>query len=81
MWIDKLVGAKPDFEWSSGTEFPEDLSRFRLIIHCGACVMTETQMKSRLERAKEAGVPVVNYGIAIAAMHGILDRSLEPVMK
>ncbi|MGN0673879.1 MAG: [FeFe] hydrogenase H-cluster maturation GTPase HydF [Anaerovoracaceae bacterium] len=81
MWIDKLVGAKPDFEWSSGTEFPEDLSRFRLIIHCGACVMTETQMKSRLERAKEVGVPVVNYGIAIAAMHGILDRSLEPVMK
>ena len=81
MWIDKLVGAKPDFEWSSGNEFPEELGQYKLIIHCGACVMTETQMKSRLERAKEAGVPVVNYGIAIAAMHGILDRSLEPVMK
>lgn len=81
MWIDKLVGAKPDFEWSSGNEFPEELEQYKLIIHCGACVMTETQMKSRLERAKEAGVPVVNYGVAIAAMHGILDRSLEPVMK
>lgn len=81
MWIDKLVGAKPDFEWSSGNEFPEELGQYKLIIHCGACVMTETQMKSRLERAKEAGVPVVNYGIAIAAMHGILDRSLEPLMK
>lgn len=81
MWIDKLVGAKPDFEWSSGNEFPEELGQYKLIIHCGACVMTETQMKSRLERAKEAGVPVVNYGIAIATMHGILDRSLEPLMK
>lgn len=81
MWIDKLVGAKPDFEWSSGNEFPEELGQYKLIIHCGACVMTETQMKSRLERAKESGVPVVNYGVAIAAMHGILDRSLEPVMK
>lgn len=81
MWIDKLVGAKPDFEWSSGNEFPEELEQYKLIIHCGACVMTETQMKSRLERAKEAGVPVVNYGVAIAAMHGILNRSLEPVMK
>ena len=81
MWIDKLVGAKPDFEWSSGNEFPEELGQYKLIIHCGACVMTETQMKNRLERAKEAGVPVVNYGVAIAAMHGILDRSLEPVMK
>lgn len=81
MWIDKLVGAKPDFEWSSGNEFPEELGQYKLIIHCGACVMTETQMKSRLERAKEAGVPVVNYGVAIAAMHGILNRSLEPVMK
>lgn len=81
MWIDKLVGAKPDFEWSSGNEFPEELGQYKLIIHCGACMMTETQMKSRLEGAKEAGVPVVNYGIAIATMHGILDRSLEPLMK
>lgn len=80
-WIKSVIGAEPDFTWSSGNEFPENLGEYKLIIHCGACVMTETAMKSRLERAKEAGVPVVNYGIAIASMHGILARSLEPLMK
>lgn len=80
-WIKSIIGAEPDFTWSSGNEFPENLGEYKLIIHCGACVMTETAMKSRLERAKEAGVPVVNYGIAIASMHGILARSLEPLMK
>lgn len=80
-WIKSIIGAEPDFTWSSGNEFPENLGEYKLIIHCGACVMTETAMKSRLERAKEAGVPVVNYGIAIASIHGILARSLEPLMK
>lgn len=80
-WIKSVIGAEPDFTWSSGNEFPENLGEYKLIIHCGACVMTETAMKSRLERAKEADVPVVNYGIAIASMHGILARSLEPLMK
>lgn len=80
-WIKSIIGAEPDFTWSSGNEFPENLGEYKLIIHCGACVMTETAMKSRLERAKEAGVPVVNYGIAIASMHGILARSLESLMK
>ncbi len=80
-WIKSIIGAEPDFTWSSGNEFPENLGEYKLIIHCGACVMTETAMKSRLERANEAGVPVVNYGIAIASMHGILARSLEPLMK
>lgn len=80
-WIKSIIGAEPDFTWSSGNEFPENLGEYKLIIHCGACVMTETAMKSRLERAKAAGVPVVNYGIAIASMHGILARSLEPLMK
>lgn len=80
-WIKSIIGAEPEFEWSSGNEFPEDLGKYKLIIHCGACVMTETAMKARLERAAEQGVPVVNYGIAIASMHGILERSLRPLRK
>ena len=75
--IRKTTGASPEFSFTSGGEFPKDLSRYRLILHCGACMLNEAAVTARMELAKEAGVPVVNYGIALAYMNGILERSLE----
>ena len=77
-WIGEFSGAKPEYVFSSGGTFPEDLSEYRLIVHCGGCMINEREMQSRIRRAGEAGVPIVNYGIAIAHMHGILRRSLSP---
>ncbi|MGI5172957.1 [FeFe] hydrogenase H-cluster maturation GTPase HydF [Treponema sp. OMZ 840] len=77
-WIENFCGAKPDYTFTSGGDFPKDLSPHKLIVHCGACMLTETEMKNRIARSRQAGVPVVNYGIAIAHMHGILQRSLAP---
>lgn len=76
-WIEKFSDAKPDFHFTSGGDFPDDLSAYRVIVHCGGCMLNETEMKHRMERAETQGVPIVNYGIAIAGMHGILKRSLE----
>ncbi|MBQ7560138.1 MAG: [Synergistaceae bacterium] len=80
-WIKIFTKAKPDFSFTSGGEFPseEELKKFSLVIHCGGCMLNEQEMQSRIKRAVNAGVPVVNYGIAIAHMHGILKRSLEPL--
>ncbi|MBR6744289.1 MAG: [Clostridia bacterium] len=76
-WIEAFSGVKPDYRFTSGGEYPEDLSEYRVIVHCGGCMLNEAEMKRRMESAKEQGVPIVNYGIAIAGMHGILRRSLE----
>ena len=77
-WIEGFSGVKPEFGFTSGHGFPEDLAEYRLIVHCGGCMLNEQEMKSRMQAAKAAGVPMVNYGIAIAHMHGILKRSLKP---
>lgn len=77
-WIEKFTGVKPLYTFTSGGDFPADLSTYKLVIHCGACMLNEKEMQHRLETAKGAGVPVVNYGVAIAQMHGILARSLTP---
>jgi [FeFe] hydrogenase H-cluster maturation GTPase HydF len=76
-WIENFSGVKPDYHFTSGGEYPEDLSTYRVIVHCGGCMLNEAEMKRRMENAEEQGVPIVNYGIAIAGMHGILKRSLE----
>ena len=76
-WIRKHSGANPEFVFTSGGEFPQDLSEFKVVVHCGACMLNEAEMKHRMEKAAAAGVPIVNYGIAIAHMNGILARSLE----
>ena len=76
-WIENFSGAKPDYHFTSGGEFPENLSEFRVIVHCGGCMLNEAEMKHRMNLAASAGVPIVNYGIAIAGMYGILRRSLE----
>ena len=79
-WIRAYSHAEPQFSFTSGGEFPdvEALRQFALVVHCGGCMLNAQEMASRLERAKLAGVPIVNYGVAIAQMHGILSRSLQP---
>lgn len=77
-WIEKFSGAKPEYTFTSGGEFPEDLSGYKVCVHCGGCMLNEQEMNWRIAHAGEAALPIVNYGIAIAQMHGILRRSLEP---
>ena len=76
-WIEAFSGAKPRYSFTSGGEYPEDLTKYKLIVHCGGCVLNPAEMKSRIGKAVEQGTPIVNYGVAIAHMHGILRRSLE----
>ncbi|SMB98161.1 iron-only hydrogenase maturation protein HydF [Thermanaeromonas toyohensis ToBE] len=77
-WLRQYVGGELNFQWVSGGSFPEDLSPYQLIIHCGGCMITRREMLYRIQAAKAAGVPIVNYGIFLAYVHGILDRALEP---
>ena len=76
-WLKNYTGKELQIELSSGTEFPEDLSPYQLIIHCGGCMLNEREMKYRLKCAEDQNVPITNYGIAIAYMQGILRRSVE----
>ena len=76
-WIGVNTGKKLEFEFTQGGEFPQDLSSYKLIIHCGGCMLNEAEMKSRIKRTKEQNIPIVNYGMAIAYMNGILDRALD----
>ena len=69
------------FEFTSGVSFTEDISKYALVVHCGACMMNRSAMLSRIEKAKEYNVPIVNYGVLIAYAKGILDRSIKPVME
>ncbi len=76
-WIADYTGKKIDFEFTQGGEFPQDLSKYKLIIHCGGCMINEAEMKTRQQRAEEQKIPMVNYGMAIAYMNGILERALR----
>ena len=77
-WIEKFSNSKPQYEFTSGGTFPDDLSSFKLIVHCGGCMLNEKEMKNRMQKSDAQSVPIVNYGIAIAHMNGILKRSLKP---
>ena len=76
-WIREYTGKDIVIETSSGTGFPEDLSEYALIVHCGACMLNAREMKYRMAEAERQGIPMVNYGIAIAYMNGIVQRSLQ----
>lgn len=76
-WILSYTGKKVEFAWSSGAEFPKDLSGYRLVIHCGACMLNEKEMSYRSENARREGAAMTNYGTAIAHMNGILERSIK----
>ena len=80
-WINRYTGCTPEYHFTSGTEFPEDLSGFDLVIHCGGCMLNEREMVSRQKMAQEQNIPMTNYGTAIAHMNGILARSLEVFRK
>lgn len=75
--VRKHTGKELNFEFTSGTEFPLDLSKYKMIIHCGGCTLNEREMKYRLKCAQDQKIPITNYGIAIAHMQGILKRSIE----
>ena len=77
-WVRKYTGKNLTFSFTSGGEFPTELQDYALVIHCGGCMLNEASMRHRMEVAQAAGVPMVNYGVAIAQMRGILKRSLEP---
>ena len=78
-WIRAYTKVEPKFFWTSGTEFPEDLYEYKLIIHCGACMLNEREMLYRYKCAADQNVPITNYGIAIAYMNGILERTVAPL--
>lgn len=78
-WIKAFTGVTPDFQWTSGQEFPQDLSSYKLVIHCGGCMLNEKEMLHRAQVAAEQNIPMTNYGIAIAYMNGILARTVAPL--
>ncbi len=77
-WLRQIVGGALDFKWISGYELPSDIHDYKLIVHCGACMINRKEMLHRLMEVQAAGVPMVNYGVLIAYVHGILKRALMP---
>lgn len=77
-WLNQLAGGGIDFEWASGSSLPQDLSKYRLVIHCGGCMLNQREMKYRVALAKEQAVSIVNYGVFIAFAQGAFPRALEP---
>lgn len=77
-WITAFSGKKLEFEFTSGREFPEDISKYALVIHCGGCMLNEREMISRMQTCVNEGTPITNYGTAIAFMNNILKRTLAP---
>lgn len=78
-WVSKYTGKDLVFDFMSGRDFPEDVSAYALVIHCGGCMLNDAEISSRAKRAKAQGVPMTNYGTAIAKMHGILERAIKPL--
>ena len=75
-WIRKYTGVKPEFSFCSGTEFPDDLSAYRLVVHCGGCMLNEREMRYRANHSNAQTVPITNYGILVSYIQGILGRSI-----
>jgi len=77
-WLQEYLGKKLDFEVAVGRDFPSDLSKYKLIIHCGSCMLTRREKLARIQQAKAANVPITNYGIMISKCKGVLERVLSP---
>ena len=75
--LTKHSGKKLNFEFTSGTEFPLNVDKYKMVIHCGGCMLNEREMKYRLKCAEDASIPITNYGTAIAHMTGILERCVK----
>lgn len=80
-WILKYTKKEIEFEFTQGGEFPDDLSEYKLIVHCGGCMLTEREILNRVEKAKKQNVPITNYGVIIAKTDGILDRCIDFIKK
>ena len=77
-WLRQYVGAELEFSHYQGHDFPDDLAEYDIVIHCGSCVNNRREMLSRIMKCRRAGVPITNYGMAIAYTLGIFERALEP---
>ncbi len=77
-WLRQFVGADVQIDSCAGRDYPENLSQYRLVIHCGGCMLTRREMLSRMEKARQAGVAVTNYGVAISVLQGVIERTLSP---
>ena len=77
-WIRQMTGKQIEFEYTSGTQFSEDVKQYALIVHCGACMLNKAAMEYRISHARELGVPIVNYGVLIAHVQGIIERAIKP---
>jgi [FeFe] hydrogenase H-cluster maturation GTPase HydF len=77
-WLTQYVGGKLEIDHQRGHDFPENISEYKIIIHCGACMWNRREMLSRIMKAKQAGVPITNYGLTIAYSLGIFERALQP---
>ena len=80
-WIEQYTGSKPLYEFSSGGGFPQDLSSYKIIVHCGGCMLNSREMNYRYRAARDANVPITNYGILISYMQAILERCIAPFGK
>ena len=80
-WLSKYTGKKLEFDFSSGNYFSDNLTDYSVIVHCGACMLNRREMNHRIRTAVDMGVPIVNYGVLIAYMQGILERTIEPLQK
>lgn len=78
-WLMQNTGKHFEFEWTSGTGFPDDLTPYSMVIHCGACMLNPREVTYRMNCAVDQGIPFINYGILIAALHGVLERSIRPL--
>ena len=78
-WLMQNTGKHFEFEWTSGTGFPDDLTPYSMVIHCGACMLNPRDVTYRMNCALDQGIPFINYGILIAALHGVLERSIRPL--
>jgi predicted GTPase len=76
-WVHEKISPEIEFEHVAGREFPDNLEEYTVILHCGSCMLNRREVLSRLEEATAAGIPVINYGMGIAWLHGILDRALK----
>jgi len=77
-WIRQHIEEKVEFDFYSGRDYPENVTDYKLIVHCAGCVLNRKEMLSRIEAAEIKGVPIINYGVTIACIHGVLDRALKP---
>jgi [FeFe] hydrogenase H-cluster maturation GTPase HydF len=77
-WLARHTGVQLDLQVCSGRDYPEDLGRYQLIVHCGACMLTRREMLFRIQQAREAGVPITNYGVCISVLQGVVERTLAP---